>query len=1243
MELFRKLSIRSKVLICMIWPFLGFLYFCGTNFYSERLRATQAESVKELVEISKQTIKVIDQLQQEREASIDFLVSRSDEDRKTLLNIHQASDVVFRKFRENILPVVDELDESVLKADLQDVERVFESLTTDPALSVGMDNQTYRVRSKVTAGNATLGEVLLSYNKRLSQLIQLMDQFPVHIHLRQSRSKLGAAVALLEYIEWASLEIALYHHTLVGGKYVDIPEIGSDQLFEIKLSLKRQEDALAVFGAYADIELEETLAKALPKAMMNDIQKYRDVASSSQLDSGFQPTPVDWRELNAKRILNSWVLMDRILDDIQKHVQEQQISAKLAVTGALLSMVFFALCLGAGSWVLFKSENRIRHLTEVAETLAVGNLNTEIRKCGYDELGQMSDAFQKMISSLKDRAKVATQVSKGNYGAWVELAGEADELGLALKGMVYKLHIESAKQHRREWVQRGQQELSQIIESVSDLNLFSEEVVEFLCLYLHAEAGVLYVVEEEYYDESRESPDQVLLLSGAYSCDPEDIQRKVIHIGEGLIGECLRSPEIRMLNEISEDYLSISSSMGKMPPKFLLIAPIHLGERVVGVVELAAMRPFSEHTNQFWEAITESLGTSLLSKRDARRTELLLRQTQKQAAALESQQEELQAQTEALGKSKADLESQKHELEATNQELEKNAYKLALQKKDLEVAQSALQQKARELELASRYKSEFLANMSHELRTPLNALLILAHNLSRNKTGNLTEKQVKWADIIHSSGTELLSIINDILDLSKIESGMLEVHPEPAKIADIANNMLVVFEPVASKKGIEFKIQVDANIPEVITTDSLRLSQILRNLIGNALKFTNQGEVCLQVSRIPENTKLHRSKFKIEEGIALAVKDTGVGIPEDRQQAIWEAFQQVDGSTNRKFGGTGLGLSISRELSKMLGGEIQMTSVVGQGSIFTCMIPVEKKDFSSTEPDPVEVAPEGLARALPFRAKVKGNTDNLPFAKPEVLYSQPRNLAINYDHLRISDDRNLVKKGEGYVLIVEDDSAFAEVLYYQIKDYGMKAIHSPIAQEAIDQIRKSPPSAVFLDLNLPDMDGRSVLKIIKEDLDLRHIPVQILSADERGVCTVDMGALGFLQKPVNPDSLSKVLEKMVRYSQGESRKLLFLAQDDEHAEVLTKLFEDKDVKMTRATTVEDACDLLVQETFDCMILDLVLPDGESIEPLTDLNKREGFELPPAIIYTDDEEAAKKEPRLKSLANSFILKGEFLLC
>ena len=337
------------------------------------------------------------------------------------------------------------------------------------------------------------------------------------------------------------------------------------------------------------------------------------------------------------------------------HLQK---AAQLAVYASLFSMIFFAACLGVGIWVLFKSENRIRHLTEVAETLAQGNLNTSIRKCGFDELGQMSDAFQKMISNLKDRAKVATQVSKGNYGKWVELAGDADELGLALKGMVYKLHLESAKQHRRDWVQRGQHELSQIVENVSDLNEFSDEVVEFLSLYLDAEAGVLYVVEDENFDDSSDSHEPVLDLTGTFSCHPEDVERKEIKSGEGLVGECLRSPELRMLNEITDDYLSISTSLGKMPPKFLLIATIQLGETVVGVVELAATRPFSEHTNQFWEAINESLGTSLLSKRDARRTELLLRQTQKQAAAMESQQEELQAQTEALGKSKADLESQ---------------------------------------------------------------------------------------------------------------------------------------------------------------------------------------------------------------------------------------------------------------------------------------------------------------------------------------------------------------------------------------------------------------------------------------------------------------------------------------------------------------------------------------------------------------------------------------------------------
>jgi CheY-like chemotaxis protein/signal transduction histidine kinase len=631
------------------------------------------------------------------------------------------------------------------------------------------------------------------------------------------------------------------------------------------------------------------------------------------------------------------------------------------------------------------------------------------------------------------------------------------------------------------------------------------------------------------------------------------------------------------------------------------------------VLELGFIHDIEDSTVELMELAAEAIGVAVQASNYRTHLQNLLEETQRQSEELQAQSEELRVSNEeleeqgrALKESQTRLEHQQAELEQTNAQLEEQAQQLEIQRDDLAQANSSVQAKARELEQASQYKSDFLANMSHELRTPLNSSLILAKLLADNPTGNLTPEQVKFAQTIQVSGNDLLMLINDILDLSKIEAGHMEVKSESVRLDRVLSDLTRTFEPIAKQKGLTFKVSRDQNCPDVIETDRLRLEQILKNLISNALKFTEKGKVELLI-------------HKDGEMVALTVSDTGIGIPETHQKSIFEAFRQADGTISRKYGGTGLGLSISRQLARLLGGSIELRSEEGKGSAFTLRLPFV---YDETLVEAQEAyMPEAVSAPQPVPKNMPA-----PRKKPDL----PRG--------RIKDDREELVKSGRIMLVIEDDESFAGILYNLAHELDFQCLIATTAEEALMVARQYTPSAVILDVGLPDNSGLSVLDRLKRDDRTRHIPVHVVSANDYSQTAMLLGAVGYMIKPVKRAELVDALKNLEIKISQHVRRVLIVEDDLIQRESMAKLLGSHDVETVGAGTAAECLDLLKTEKFDCMVLDLSLPDATGYALLETLSQRDGYDFPPVIVYTGRELSENEEQSLRKYSKSIIIKG-----
>ena len=751
---------------------------------------------------------------------------------------------------------------------------------------------------------------------------------------------------------------------------------------------------------------------------------------------------------------------------------------------------------------------------------------------------------------------------------------------------------------RETWMQRGQTQLAAKLLGQLSITELAEGVIGFLAEYLGAQAGAMFVEENGQYKRA-----------GVHAVDAGSIPEK-FNLGEGLLGQVAKDGNAQVIRDVPDGYLRVGSSLGSSLPKNLLIAPFNLGGSANSVIELGFFGEIRESDQELLKRVETVVAVAVRSVKYRMRLQELLEQTQQQTEEVQAQSEELRVsneeleeQSRALRESQSSLELQQAELEQINTQLEAQADLLLTQKEGLALAKVNLENKAREVEQASRYKSDFLANMSHELRTPLNSSLILARLLAENKNGNLTAEQIKYAVTIESAGKDLLSLINDVLDLSKIEAGHMEVNTEPVKVQRLLTSLRDIFEPIASQKSLELVFEAEASAPEMIETDPLRLEQVLKNLLSNALKFTESGSVKLTVSGLPD------------ERICFSVSDTGIGIAPEKQKTIFDPFFQADGTTARKYGGTGLGLSISRNLGRLLGGSIQLVSEAERGSTFALILPVVHEG-ASIEEEVAAPAPIAISHQAP----------------------EPQKIRVKKAQIQIPDDREHLTGSQRVILAVEDDARFAEIVYDLAKELNFQCLIATTAEEALAMSQQYLPSAIVLDVGLPDNSGLIVLERLKSDSRTRHIPVHVVSAGDYSKTALALGAVGYMFKPVRRDELSEALRSLETRLTQKMRRVLVVEDDPVQVEAMRDLLGSRDVDAVCAQTAAECLEKLANSTFDCMVLDLSLPDASGFSLLETLSNEDTYSFPPVIVYTGRELAPDEEQRLRRYSKSIIIKG-----
>jgi HAMP domain-containing protein/CheY-like chemotaxis protein/signal transduction histidine kinase len=814
-----------------------------------------------------------------------------------------------------------------------------------------------------------------------------------------------------------------------------------------------------------------------------------------------------------------------------------------------------------------------------------------------DLTGNVNLLADNLTNQVRAIAEVATAVTKGDLtrSIQVEASGEVAELKDNINTMIDNLRLTTDRNTEQDWLKTNLARFTGMLQGQRDLATVGRMLLSELAPLVNAQQGVIYQMETE------ESAGMVLL--SAFADDGESGHLRRLRIGEGLVGQVAAEKRRMLITDLPEKTVPIRSGLFESVPRSVIVLPVLFEDRVKAVIELASLNAFTASHLAFLEQLTASIGIVLNSIEATMQTEGLLKQSQQLAAELQTQQKELQQTNEQLAQKAQQLAEQNVEVERKNQEIEQ--------------ARRALEEKAKELALTSKYKSEFLANMSHELRTPLNSILVLGQQLSENPDHNLTPKQVEFARTIHGAGTDLLNLISDILDLSKIESGTVSVEAQEVFFANLLEMVARPFRHEAENRRLAFEVQADPHLTRSLVTDSKRLQQVLKNLLSNAFKFTEHGSVRLAVSVATKGwSEDHPILSGAASVVAFEVTDSGIGIALDKQRIIFEAFQQADASTSRKYGGTGLGLAISRELASLLGGEIQLRSTPGQGSTFTLYLPL------------TYVGPSASKMTA---SEWRGSSPTMPLQLSSMVVSE-------HPIEQIADDRDNLQPDDAVLLIVEDDPHYARVLCDLSRDKGFKVLVALRGSDALALAREFHPTAVSLDVFLPDMLGWTVLNHLKQDPATRHIPVQMLTLDEDRQHGLARGAFAFVTKPSAPEDLNTALSRIKEYATPRRKRLLIVEDNPAEQMSVRELLGHDDIDVSVVSTGAEALDLVTREAFDCVVLDLRLPDMTGFDILERMRDIPAVTDLPVVVFTGKELSSEEDARLHTLARSVVVKG-----
>ncbi len=903
----------------------------------------------------------------------------------------------------------------------------------------------------------------------------------------------------------------------------------------------------------------------------------------------------------------NWYLISKI-DKYEVTGPVREIYRKVLM---FVAIFFLLTCIWA--WILSRGFTRpILRNIEFAEAITRGKYDSTMTSTRKDELGDLDRSLNDMAVNLKEA----------------------------------------------NWLKSGKEQLDDAVRGELEPDQLARHCINFFVKHFDAELGALYLNNRG-----------MLELRASYAFTNRDGSFNSCSFGEGMVGQAAVDADMIFFSGTEEAVPMLNYGAGQQVLPHYLAAPFHSEGDVVGVLLLGSMHPFNDLQKKFLEQNTANMAILFNAANSRQRIAELLESSQEQQeklkitnkelqiqaralqeseAEMQAQQEELRVtneeleeQTRALKESKVELQAQQEELRVTNEELEERSKILEEQKNeiwaknsDLQEAQEIVERKVEELEVASKYKSEFLANMSHELRTPLNSILILSQLMGANKDGNLSPKQIESAEAIHSSGAELLKLINEILDLSKVEAGKIDLIIENIPLLQINKDLQRMYKEVAENKGLGLEFIVAEGLPEKIATDSQRLQQVLRNLITNAFKFTEKGTVSLEITRpLPEDVK--GTGLLSENSLAFAVKDEGIGIPEEKQKVIFEAFQQADGSTSRNYGGTGLGLSISRELVRLLGGVIHLHSVEGKGSTFTVIVPEkyrEVEDISTGTENQQHVNKTSDTKILTKKP------DKAVKKSPELEAEKSTDFVPKQESSEVKDDRTEVTPGSKSLLIIEDDNNFSTILRDFARERGFQCIIAEDGETGLHFADYYRPSAIILDIGLPGIDGWTVMERLKENRDLRHIPVHFMSAADNSMDALRMGAIGYLTKPVSMEKIDETFQKLEKMIAKPMSRLLLVEDNSIQRQSIKELVGDSDVKITAVATGAEAYNELENGYYDCMILDLGLEDMSGFELLEKIRNNGAMARIPIIIYTGRDLSEDENNKLRQYAESIIIKG-----
>lgn len=1175
---FSRLALPAKLFLIVLLPFLFFIYLAVEVYREKTERINILEEYLGRIKRSSAISRLIEELQVERRHTFGFLVKKVSNNQVVLQRV---------KTDEALSRLRDSADEAMAG---------FNSYT--------MLNRLNDTRQLVDENKLSAEELMNYYTNTIFRLNNLNNISVGTIsHLKPLDKELAGQKLLSEMITY--LGILRFNIYFDLHKKVPPQQIAAQlhSIYEIYNSF--QTEFLVKSSTFSIFNYNKIRNKGELKAT---VQYLDNLFYKQNSDTGYNAE--EWWRVSAGSVDALRKLQRDLLGQVNESVNKIYVIEKNDKTDTVIFILIGLITvIIIVSYTIGVITRMLNELNVAADKISEGKTGVSFTIKSHDVIGKVAESILKIDAKNKVLADAADAIGQGNLNVVITPRSNEDILANSIKRMKLSLRQFNKESEEKIWIHKGIEAVSDSLAGEKPVEILASDTLNALVGYLGAEIGLFYSYS-----------DNVLTYAAGYAVPDVNAVPATIKPGETLIGQAALKKETMRLQNLPDDYLVIKSATGSVKPKHVLIIPLLQERSVQGVIEIASLSQFSDIALALVEQLKPNMAVALQTAKNRARLQELLDQTKSQAeelkvqhSELENMNAELEAQAQKLQGSEEELRVQQEELMQTNQELEERT-KIVEERNQLIVERNIeIQHKARELELSTKYKSEFLANMSHELRTPLNSILLLSRLLAENSPKNLSTEQVEYARVIQSSGNGLLLLIDEILDLSKIEAGKMELEFETVSVKSITDDLRSLFSPVAKERNIDFGIKINETVPASIETDKMRIEQVLKNLISNAIKFTAKGSVQVEVSTNADDPSL----------IQFSVKDTGIGIAKDKQKLIFEAFQQEDGSTRRKFGGTGLGLSISRQLVKLMGGEIKVKSEPGKGSEFIVLIPYAKT---------AQVKQESSLLLEPIAHRAAEILENKMVPNFSLAPSE-----ISTD---LEDDRSNIIAGDKTILIVEDDLPFAKALVNYTRTKGYKAVVAARGDEGIVLAQQFKPTGILLDIQLPVKDGWEVMEELKSNATTRHIPVHMMSSNSAKKESLQKGAIDFINKPVGHDQLQEVFKKIEHVISRRGKKVLIVEENPKHAQALAYFLETFNVKAEISSNINDGVTALKRNDVECVILDMGIPDANADETLETIRKDHEFENLPIIIFTGKNLSKGEEQKIKQYADSIVIKTAF---